>query len=72
MMAMETMMAEITENLELTTKYSMVGAMLLPVANMFYVNSNALMTIISMMVGAPLVTYILTLSQHAKQMLCTD
>ena len=49
----------------------MEGAMLLPVADMYYVKSTALMTIISMLVGAQLVTCILILSQHANQTMYT-
>ena len=49
----------------------MEGAMLSPVADMYYVKSTALMTIILMMVGAQLVTCILILSQHANQILYT-
>ena len=45
--------------------------MLLPVADMYYVKSTALMTIISMLVGAQLVTCIQILSQHANQTLYT-
>ena len=45
--------------------------MLLPVADMYYVKSTALMTIISMLVGAQLVTCILILPQHANQILYT-
>ena len=49
----------------------MEGAMLSPVADMYYVKSTALMTMILMMVGAQLVTCILILSQHANQILYT-
>ena len=49
----------------------MEGAMLLPAPDMYYVKSTALMTIVSMLVGAELLTCALTMTQHANQTLYT-